>query len=250
MTIGVSPLGGSFLAQLFPAVTRGVISQPEAVAPGEVLVASSHDRIDLVLDKHEVPYQLVERRRIAGPSLDDARYLFIGCGESLPQGSPERIAEWVERGGWLLTTDWMVHRLLGVFRGEDGLPLIRHHMRLSAEGEGVFPVSEAAWSDPAVNALLEGGERLFWKLAKCAYPVAVPDPERVEVLARSRSMGHLFQGADALIARAAYGRGGLLYLVGHWDAQVFDQPPHSHPSEGPPSSRSSFFSIPPDLLKN
>ncbi len=247
MTIGVSQSGVSFLAQLFSSLPQGVVSAA-SLSRSEVVVASSHDRVDLVLDKYNVPYQSVDRRGVAGSVLGGAKYLLIGCGLPLSESAPVKIAEWVSGGGRLLTTERLLRGLLeNAFLDENGRPIIRplvHGKKyISADEDDDFPVSQAAWAEPAVSALLEGGERLFWKVKKSSFPIEIRDEDRVEVLASSSLLGRLFYGADALFVRFPYGQGEVLHLLSHWDIQELDTIP---PAERPVSSRTSVFPL--DIL--
>jgi hypothetical protein len=166
----------------------------------------------------------------------------------LSENAPAAIAEWTRGGGRLLTTERLLRGLLeGAFLDGKGRsivrPLVREGKYISTEEDDDFAVSRAAWADTAVNALLGGGERLFWKVKKSSFPIHVLDEDRVEVLATSSSLGRLFHGADALFVRFPYGQGEVLHLLSHWDIQEFDSIPSD---ERPPSSRSSVFPL--DIL--
>ncbi|HSA59303.1 MAG TPA: hypothetical protein VLJ37_06420 [bacterium] len=218
-----------------------------SLAREQVVVVKGHDHIERVLQKFDVPFlppvRCDDRNPINEQLLRGATYLFVNCGGALADGDPVKIAAWVEGGGRLLTTDRMVYHLLEPgFLDEKGRPLVRYHEKsLSTDEAHEFPVSEAAWDDPAARVLLRDGERIFWKVKKCSYPVQIVDPHRVQVLARSSQLGAMFpgvQGTDALFLRFAYGRGTVLHLMSHWDCQELEG--EIRESE-PPSPRSVTF---------
>lgn len=232
MVTGLPAINPGLLAQLFS-------SSVEVVERSQVVVVQGHDRIDCVLDKYQVPFTPVKRDQVAESTLSGARYLFVGCGNPLLPKASGLVAEWVAAGGRLMTTDWMIHNLLEPnFRHPSGEPYVRYHKDLSSKEERFVPISEARWTDPAVQALLSGGEKVFWKISNSTFPVDIEDKNAVDALARSRQMGDLFEGADTLFLRFHHGRGEVLHLVSHWYDQEFDGPPPSQPD---PSRRSMTF---------
>lgn len=244
MVIGINGISGGLLSQLFtvphpPSAGGGgpAAGQEGILQPNQVLVLAGHDHIEKVLEKFSVPRRVIKPIELTETLLRGAAYLFVNCGDELPSGQPQRIAEWVEAGGRLMTSDWMVYHLLQpAFRDEKGYPIIRHHNRLSTDESGVFSLSGVDWQDAAAGIFLRDGRK--WKVVQCAYPVRIEDPQRVHVVARCPQLGSLCEGADILFLRFAYGRGEVVHLVSHWYEQEFDGKP---PAGSSSIHRSSTF---------
>ena len=243
---GATGISGCLLSQLFTtsALSQAdgqgqVQAQSPAAAPcgDQVLVLAGHDRIERVLEKFGVPHTLIRPLQLTDPLLSGASHLFVNCGGALPEGQAHKIAAWVEGGGRLMTTDWMACHLLQTgFRDEKGVPLVRHHNRLSTDESGVFAVTETDWNDPAAGIFLRHGRQ--WKVVRCSYPVRIEDAEKVHVLARSSHLGALSEGADTLFLRFTYGRGEVLHLTSHWYEQEFED---RHPIDTSIEHRSLTF---------
>lgn len=174
-----------------------------------VAVRGAYDHIHRVLEATGVPFLSLDPRQLAGVDWDRLQVLLINCPGELPRAALEKIAPWVRRGGYLVTTDWALkHVLEPVFPGT-----VRHNGRTT--GDCVVRVRlEDGEADPLLQGFLEDGRDPLWWLERSSYPIKILDPERVRVLVSSSEVAEQW-GDEPVVVTFEEGEGTVLHLMSH-----------------------------------
>lgn len=160
----------------------------------------------------------VKTRELSEAPLDRFKVLIIDCAGLVRPDSVEKIRLFVERGGYLLTTDWSLQNVL-----EAAFPGF-----IQWNGDNTDGVTTDAFIMEPDSPLIAGlsGRRYTWKLDRMSQCVRILSPGKVHMLARS---SRLSQGdpqlhvigdpflAGGLALEFSYGKGKVLHLVGHFD---------------------------------
>src|SRR5262245_19217376 len=166
----------------------------DGVTIAEIAVVSGqYDHIERVLTATAVPFTRVDPHQASALDWERLQVLLVSCPGMLPANVRDRVAPWVRRGGYLLTTDLALKHLIEpVFPGtvrHNGVQTPDTVVRI-AEGDSV--------DDPLISGFLETGREPLWWLESASYPIEVLDPARVRVLIRSGEVGRAW-GADPVV---------------------------------------------------
>lgn len=184
------------------------------------VLRGDYDQAEKVLDELAIDHALLgkddlETREIGA----EVRVLFYNCtGRALSPETQHRIAAWVQGGGWLVSTDWGVERLL-----EKGLPGTLAPYRVG--DRPVLTKDETIGVRPTTDQGLGAGTGgtdvpARWWLEDSSVPFTITHGIGAEVLVRSEDLERR-NGADAsaVAVTFAYGQGRVLHMLGH----VFQQ---------------------------
>ena len=187
-----------------------------AVRPEEVVVVrGSYDHMHRVLHATGIPFLEVDSKTIAGVDWETMRLLLVNCPGQIPPEALERVAPWVRRGGYLLTTDWALRHVI-----EPAFPgTIRHNGKQTADC--VVRVERLDVEDPLLSGFLEDGRDPLWWLEGASYPIDVVDPARVRVLLKSSEVADRW-GTDPVAVTFDEGEGTVLHLISHLYLQRSD----------------------------
>jgi len=180
------------------------------VEPAEVVVVRGRfDHMHRVLDTTGVPFLHLAPQQLAGADWDRMQVLLINCPGQLPDEALSRIAPWVRRGGYLMTTDWALkHVVEPCFPGT-----MRHNGRQTADC--VVRVETCGDDhDPLLDGFLEDGRDPLWWLEGSSYPIEVLDADRVRVLVRSGEIAGRW-GHDPVVVTFDEGEGSVLHMLSH-----------------------------------
>ena len=189
-------------------------SQLSRLRKSDLLVISGcYDHMDRPLQVLQTPFTEVVAQDLTVPLLASAKFVFANCGQSFPEQSAHLIAGFVEAGGVLLSTDYMLKYLLEVaFRDEAGNPYVRHNgMRT---GDEIVDLTYLKKDDPTIQGFFDDGVEPRWWLEKSSFPIKVLDESKVEVLARAAELGRKY-GDDAVIVRFQHGKGVVVHMLSH-----------------------------------
>lgn len=196
----------AWLAKAHPnLVLTGSISDMSPV----VEVAGQWDKADKTLSKLGIPYRHVKERDIAPELLSTCKVLIINCAGDLKRDKLQAIRDFVSQGGYLLTTDWALDRMLAqTFPGYVSWNKGTNH-------KDIYDAEYLAPDSVLANNTVSSA---FWKLDQASHTVRILKPGTVKVLVGSRQLAaedpdHV--GALALIF--PFGKGYVLHMVGHFD---------------------------------
>jgi hypothetical protein len=177
------------------------------------VVRGDYDQAEKVLELLEVPHLVVARESLeAGPPPPSLRVLVFNCtGKPLSDAAARGVAGWVEAGGCVVSTDWGLERL--VVRSFPGrLEILRGGTKTS-----LTPDETVGARALGTHALLDGvplDVPFRWWLEESSVPFRAAEDGGADVLVRSETLGRR-NGADAVAAVFAHGRGSVLHLLGH-----------------------------------
>jgi hypothetical protein len=177
-----------------------------------LVVQGRYDRVERVLDELEVPYVAVAPGELARARLSGFRALIVNCPGDLGSGGVRAVREFVERGGFLFSTDWSVLNVL-----EPAFPgTIRYTGRPTRDD--VVAIRVLRPEEMLLRHVLTGADRHLWWLENKSYPFTVLDPRRVDVLIESDEMKEKY-GAGPIAVAFPAGRGRVVHIVSHFYLQ-------------------------------
>ena len=196
------------------------------IRPGGVVhVGGTFDHIDKVLRAAGIPFQealppvgvLHEDEAIfkledglTEEQLEAARVVFASCRENFPEVWAHRIAQFVERGGLLVATDWLLKHLI-----EKAFP--GYIAFASSTGPNAsFPITSHR-QDLGIG-FFEGQGAPVWFVEHASYLPYIIDPGKVMVIAESTPMREMY-GNGVVMAAFQHGQGLVLYATSHIYAQ-------------------------------
>jgi hypothetical protein len=189
----------------------------DGVSAAEIaVVTGEYDHIERVLSATAMPFTRVAPRDAAALDWQRLQVLLVSCPGNLPPAVRERVAPWVRRGGYLLTTDWALKHLV-----EPSFPgTVRHNGVQTADAVVRIAGGESV-DDPLISGFLESGREPLWWLESASYPIEVLDPARVRVLVRSGEVGRSW-GADPVVVTFEEGHGTVVHMLSHLYLQRSD----------------------------
>lgn len=194
-----------------PAFSKGTI----------VEIKGQWDNSGHILQCYGLPFTRIPASKFASQDLSGTKVIVVNCGAQLDNLAVSRIREFVESGGYLLTTDWALDSCL--MRAFPGFVQCNGYSTDNSIVDAVV-----VDQDPVLLSGLP--QYATWKLESRSQTVKVLRFNEVQVLARSKLL--LLQERKELAAILAdreeqylgilaltfpYGAGRVLHLVGHFD---------------------------------
>jgi hypothetical protein len=176
-----------------------------------VVVAGKYDHGENVLDLCGIPCTRIHARATEGLVLDPDQILFVNCPGELPRGGLERVRDFVDRGGMLVTTDWALRHVV-----EPAFPGTIAYNERPTQDDVVRVVFEPV-EDTFLEGLLDGRDDPLWWLEGSSYPIAIRDP-RVKVLVSSQEMKGKYGEAPIVVA-FEHGLGKVYHMTSHFYLQ-------------------------------
>jgi pSer/pThr/pTyr-binding forkhead associated (FHA) protein len=187
---------------------------------GEILVARGHyDHVQEILDLLGLArrYDIVPMVRLDRADLSKRRVLFINCSnETLGKKTHQKIREFVKRGGYLLTTDWAIEKVIEpCFEGY--IRVLRRNGRNVITPDEVIGIHTEAVKRK--HFLLRGtaitGKDAKWWLEESSFPFEVLKKSEVEVLITSEDLKKKY-GTEEVAITFRYGKGRVFHMLGHF----------------------------------
>jgi hypothetical protein len=186
----------------------------DAVEPGDVAAfRGSYDQAEELL-------KTIGIEAVVDPSEKQikARVVFINCTGGYAADMPERMAAFVEEGGYLVTSDWALDGVL-----EKAFP---NRLRWNRKGTNdeiisVEPYTDSLWSEIVVL----GANPQWWLWG--SHPIEVVDTASVQVEAASHDLLQKY-GTPVVAARFSHGRGQVFHVISHFWAKRTGTPTARH----------------------
>ena len=174
-----------------------------------VEVAGQWDRADRALAAFGLPYTHIKANALTPQMLSGTKVLIINCAGSIKRDRLQTIRDFVNRGGYLLTTDWALDNMLSnTFPG---------YLEWN-KGKNKQPIYEAHYISPDRVLAPHTVAKAFWKLDEEAHTVRVLNREKVRVLVTSSQLAAEDPDRQGVLACIfPFGRGFVLHMVGHFD---------------------------------
>jgi hypothetical protein len=190
-----------------------------------VVVQGEYDHQERVLRELKIPYRSVgptEPTFVSGEVLKKARFVFWNCGMAPSDRLLERLAPslrgFVERGGYLFTSDWVIGHVLvrafGEFVSTSGAAAALPELVVDIQ-----PVAAHA-SHPLLEGVFQPGKTGRWWLEARTLDVRVKDPQAVTVLIESPELHRNYRASPAVAVTFQHGRGRVLHVLGHYDQEA------------------------------
>lgn len=191
--------------------------------PGEIaIVTGDYDTVQRVLDKLKLRYTTIEAMKFGGAKLGRVKVLILNCPGELDGSGILKLRNFVDKGGWVVSTDWALSPVKEAFPG------YLRNVGLSPETWVGIGAAEGAKDKPLLKDVFNiTGEAPKWYLEERSYLFKVDDKakEKVEVLIESAEMKKKY-GTDCVAATFGYGRGRVLHIVSHLQQVSTDPKAH------------------------
>ena len=176
-----------------------------------IVVTGSYDRVQEVLGVLELKHIVIPPHLLAKMNILPTQVLMINCPGHVPAEAIPRIRSFVERGGFLFTTDWALTNVV-----EKAFPkYVRWNRRTT--GNEVIKVRVKKNVDLLQQVQLKGRHPRWW-LEGSSYPIEVLDRKNVEVLIHSTEL-EKSHGHGAVAVRFRHGDGLVLHIISHFYLQ-------------------------------
>jgi len=166
------------------------------------VLSGTYDNVQNVLTALHVPCTL-------DPALDrlTAPILFVNCSSAYREELAGVLADRVEAGATLVTSDWALGNLI-----EHAFPGTIRWTRRSSGDEvvSVEPSLDSLWSETVVL-----GVEPQWWLENSSHPIEVLDTDRVRVEAASHDLLARYD-APVVAVRFGWGRGDVFHVMSHF----------------------------------
>lgn len=199
----------AWLAKAHPELLTAGLTNTASESSPVVEVAGQWDKADKTLTKLELPFRHVKSRDVSSELLSSCKVLIINCAGDLKRDKLQAIRDFVSQGGYLLTTDWALDRMLvqtfpGYVSWNKGI-----------NSKDIYDAEYLAPDPILANNTVRSA---FWKLDQASHMVRIMKPGTVRVLVGSRQLAAEdpdHTGALAVIF--PFGKGYVLHMVGHFD---------------------------------
>lgn len=162
----------------------------------------SYDKVETVLDHLQIPYTLNAAVRSWKAFL-----VFANCPGTNHSGLTKNIANLVNDGTWLVSSDWSLANVVAPHFPDT----IRRGQGVSGdEVVGVEPWHDSLWSDIVVL----GCDPQWW-LEGSSYPIHIDNPEMVKIEAVSHDMLVKYK-QSAVAVRFPWGAGEVFHIISHF----------------------------------
>lgn len=191
--------------------------------PGEIaVVTGDYDTVQRVLDKLKLRYTTIEAMKFGGAKLGRVKVLILNCPGQLDGSGILKLRSFVDKGGWVVSTDWALSPIKEAFPG------YLRNIGLSPETWVGIGAADAAKDNPLLKDVFNfTGDPPKWYLEERSYLFKVDDKakEKVEVLIESAEMKKKY-GTECVAATFGYGRGRVLHIVSHLQQVSTDPKAH------------------------
>jgi hypothetical protein len=186
---------------------------PQGIPADRILVVEGDfDKMELILDKYGIKYTLLPRERLLQKKFPRAQLLCLNCSRKPGADKAKLVAtvkDFVERGGWLITSDWALDPYL-----TEGFPgKVRRLEMKRHQPDTTVAVSAATLTSPLLQGVFGRGAATQWWLEETS---TLFRPEAgVDVLVTSSQLEQGW-GASAVVIEFRAGSGRVLHLLGHF----------------------------------
>lgn len=177
-----------------------------------IIVAGAYDKIELVLDLIKVPFILIQPHEVSQIELSPEQILIINCPGNIYDDALPKIKEFVNKGGFLFTTDWALLNIL-----EKIFPrYLKYNQRPTADD--CVKVEVLDKTNKFLEGLFNEEADPIWWLESSSYPIEILDKTRVKLLIVSKEMQEKY-GEDPIVITFDYGEGTVLHMTSHYYLQ-------------------------------
>lgn len=194
-------------------VDEGMAAEFEELGQSEVIVSKGvHDYIEQVFNGIGLKHNLINPQQFEKIDLDPDKIIFINCPGSVSSKGLRNLVTFVEKGGFLFTTDWALKHVI-----EPGFPgYIKYNNRPT--GDEVVRVEILAEEDPFLQSLIGPNDDPQWWLEGSSYPIEIVNHKEVDILIKSKEIEKKY-GESAVFVTFDYGKGKVYHMISHFYLQ-------------------------------
>lgn len=176
-----------------------------------IVVTGAYDDMATVLENLGIPFAAVSQRQLITATLDPHQTIFVNCDGSFLAEAAHKLADFVAKGGQLITTDWAMELI------EAGFPnTIAFNDKPTADD--VVRIEAVDRHDSAIAGFFDEKADPVWWLEASSFPINILDKKNVKVLIRSKELGEKY-GADPVVIRFTHGKGVVYHMISHFYLQ-------------------------------
>ena len=207
-------------------VDEGMAAEFEELGQSEVIVSRGvHDYIEQVFNGIGLKHNLIDPQQFEKIDLDPNKIIFINCPGSVSSKGLRNLVTFVEKGGFLFTTDWALKHVI-----EPGFPgYIKYNNRPT--NDEVVRVEILAEEDPFLQSLIGPNDDPQWWLEGSSYPIEIVNHKEVDILIKSKEIEKKY-GESAVFVTFDYGKGKVYHMISHFYLQRAETRTARHKKSG------------------
>ena len=207
-------------------VDEDMAAEFEELGQSEVIVSRGvHDYIEQVFNGIGLKHNLINPQQFEKIDLDPDQIIFINCPGSVTSKGLRNLVTFVEKGGFLFTTDWALRHVI-----EPGFPgYIKYNNRPT--NDEVVRVDILAEEDPFLQSLIGPNDDPQWWLEGSSYPIEILNHKEVDILIKSKEIEKKY-GESAVFVTFDYGKGKVYHMISHFYLQRAETRTARHKKSG------------------
>ena len=207
-------------------VDEDMAAEFEELGQSEVIVSKGvHDYIEQVFNGIGLKHNLINPQQFEKIDLDPDKIIFINCPGSVSSKGLRNLVTFVQKGGFLFTTDWALKHVI-----EPGFPgYIKYNNRPT--GDEVVRVEILAEEDPFLQSLIGPNDDPQWWLEGSSYPIEIVNHKEVDILIKSKEIEKKY-GESAVFVTFDYGKGKVYHMISHFYLQRAETRTARHKKSG------------------
>ena len=207
-------------------VDEGMAAEFEELGQSEVIVSKGvHDYIEQVFNGIGLKHNLINPQQFEKIDLDPDKIIFINCPGNVTSKGLRNLVTFVEKGGFLFTTDWALRHVI-----EPGFPgYIKYNNRPTSDE--VVRVDILAEEDPFLQSLIGPNDDPQWWLEGSSYPIEILNHKEVDILIKSKEIEKKY-GESAVFVTFDYGKGKIYHMISHFYLQRAETRTARHAKSG------------------
>jgi len=207
-------------------VDEDMAAEFEELGQSEVIVSKGvHDYIEQVFNGIGLKHNLINPQQFEKIDLDPDQIIFINCPGNVTSKGLRNLVTFVEKGGFLFTTDWALRHVI-----EPGFPgYIKYNNRPTSDE--VVRVDILAEEDPFLQSLIGPNDDPQWWLEGSSYPIEILNHKEVDILIKSKEIEKKY-GESAVFVTFDYGKGKIYHMISHFYLQRAETRTARHAKSG------------------
>ena len=207
-------------------VDEDMAAEFEELGQSEVIVSKGvHDYIERVFNGIGLKHNLINPQQFEKIDLDPDKIIFINCPGNVSSKGLRNLVTFVEKGGFLFTTDWALRHVI-----EPGFPgYIKYNNRPTSDE--VVRVDILAEEDPFLQSLIGPNDDPQWWLEGSSYPIEILNQKEVDILIKSKEIEKKY-GESAVFVTFDYGKGKVYHMISHFYLQRAETRTARHAKSG------------------
>lgn len=183
----------------------------DAVGADVVVVSGVYDRVQDVLRAVQIKHVVIRPDLLDRLNLLSTQTLMVNCPGELSEKAIKKVRDFVDRGGYLVTTDWALTIVARAFPGT-----IEHNGKRTPNDVVAVHVHDD--NEPLLRHVKVMRDHPRWWLEGSSFPIRIRDPKNVRVLMSSEEMGKRY-GDSAVVVAFQHGQGKVLHMTSHFFLQ-------------------------------